>query len=137
MPRHDANLRTLNTLVREFAPQLLFVYGTLHPNRAPSEILDAVNQLTLVGPATIQGTLHDLGPYPALTLTGDQVIPGTLFALPEDPTILVALDAYEDYRHDTPEASLFLRTRSTATLPNDSHASCWVYLYNQHLPRAN
>jgi gamma-glutamylcyclotransferase (GGCT)/AIG2-like uncharacterized protein YtfP len=116
--------------------QLLFVYGTLHPDRAPAEILGVVRRLKLLGPGAIQGTLHDLGPYPGLTLTGDQLISGHLFALPEDPTVLAALDAYESFYPADPEASLFLRVAHTVTLPDGTGKGCWVYIYNRPLTEA-
>lgn len=110
---------------------LLFVYGTLHPDRAPAEILPTVQRLTMFGPATIRGTLHDLGLYPGLTLPGDQWIQGTLFALPQDPAVLEALDAYEGFEPGAPATSLFLRTEQHVILPDDSRQRCWIYLYNQ------
>jgi len=113
--------------------ETLFVYGTLHPDRAPAAILPMVRRLTHVGLATIQGTLHDLGPYPGLTLDGEQAVPGTVFALPEDPTVLEALDAYEGFFATAPEASLFVRAEHTVTLSDGTPTLCWVYLYNRGL----
>ena len=74
--------------------RLLFVYGTLHPDRAPAEIRRAVLQLLLIGPATIRGEVRDLGEYPALLARSRRgVVVGTLFGLPDDPAVLNALDA--------------------------------------------
>ena len=117
-------------------PETLFVYGTLHPDRAPEEIFSVARLLVPLGPATILGTLYDLGEYPALILNGKtkQRIPGTVFTLPDDPAALRALDHYEDFRPDDPESSLFLRTRQTVTLADGTPHRCWVYLYNQKLP---
>jgi gamma-glutamylcyclotransferase (GGCT)/AIG2-like uncharacterized protein YtfP len=119
-------------------PHHLFVYGTLHPDRAPAEIASAVRHLRLVGPATIQGKLYDLGPYPAVVPSPNpnDKVPGTIFALPGDPAILTALDHYEDYRPADPARSLFVRTQCTAALNDGSHLDCWVYRYNRELPGA-
>ena len=116
-------------------PTLLFVYGTLHPDRAPAEIAAAARCLTPIGPATIRARLYNLGAYPGAIL--DPTAPpisGHLFTVP-DAAALVALDAYEDFRPTDPAASLFLRVETTATLPDNSHRPCWVYVYNRELPR--
>ena len=112
-------------------PELLFIYGTLHPGRAPAEIAPVVHTLTPLGPATIRGTLLDLGDYPGVTLNPEAPeVPGDLFAIP-DPTIWTALDAYEDFRPAEPAASLFLRTQTLATLPDGSQTLCWIYTHNR------
>ena len=116
-------------------PTPLFIYGTLHPDRAPAEIAFAVRRLTPVGPATIRGTLLDLGEYPGVLLDDTQdpaasAIPGELFTVPDAET-LAALDAYEDFRPGDPGASLFLRVETAATLRDGSSLNCWVYIYNR------
>jgi len=117
-------------------PQHLFVYGTLHPNRAPAEIAHAVRHLREIGPATLRGTRYDLGDYPGVVIHPDRtdVVHGTVFALPEDPAVLTALDRYEDYRPADPASSLYLRVALPVTQPNGSTLECWVYLYNQPVP---
>ena len=115
----------------------LFVYGTLHPDRAPAEVRAAVLQLRLIGPATIRGELRDLGEYPALLPHSRRgVVTGTLFALPDDPAVLNALDAYEGYDPRSPETSLFLRRKRTVTLHDGRRERHWVYVYNRELPAA-
>jgi len=115
---------------------LLFVYGTLHPERAPAELRQAVSRFTEIGPATIAGVLHDLGEYPGVTPTTrrDQRVPGTLFALPDDPALLAELDAYEGFDSASPGTSLFVRLSLTAALADGSRKKCWVYLYNRAPP---
>jgi hypothetical protein len=56
-------------------PETLFVYGTLHPDRAPAEIRSVARRLIPLGPATILGTLHNFGEYPALILNGKTGLP--------------------------------------------------------------
>lgn len=108
----------------------LFVYGTLHPERAPAEIRPVVRRLRLIGPATIVGRLHDLGAYPGLTLDGEQTVPGHVFALPGDPGVLAALDAYEGFDPESAERSLFLRSERHVRLDDGAEMLCWVYLYH-------
>ena len=114
-------------------PQHLFVYGTLHPDRAPAEIAAAVSQLKRIGSGTIRGRLYNLGDYPGVVIDPihNDDIPGTIFALPDDPTLLAALDRYEDFRPSDPEGSLFLRKQLLVTLPDGTTLESWVYLYNR------
>jgi gamma-glutamylcyclotransferase (GGCT)/AIG2-like uncharacterized protein YtfP len=114
---------------------LLFVYGTLHPDRAPASILPTVRLLTPVGSATVQGTLYQFAGYPGLLIPGPspREISGELFALPPDPTVLASLDEYEDFRPRDPAASLFLRVETRATRSDGSLLRCWVYIYNRSI----
>jgi gamma-glutamylcyclotransferase (GGCT)/AIG2-like uncharacterized protein YtfP len=116
---------------------LLFVYGTLHPDRAPQEIRTIVKKMVPVGPGTIAGNLHDLGVFPGLTLDGKekQRVPGTVFALPDDPEFLQKLDEYEGYLPDDPANSLFVRSKHLVVLDNGTRRYCWVYIYNRALPK--
>jgi gamma-glutamylcyclotransferase (GGCT)/AIG2-like uncharacterized protein YtfP len=117
-------------------PDLLFIYGTLHPDRAPSEIAAAARRLRPIGPATIRGRLYHLGAYPGAVLddTAPETIPGELFTVPDAQT-LAALDAYEDFRPGDPANSLFLRAQTIATLPGGPTLTCWVYTYNREIPQ--
>ena len=117
-------------------PEYLFVYGTLHPDRAPRQIAATVRKLRLVGPATIRGRKYQFSHYPALIITGtqDEDVSGTVFELPDDPAVLTAIDAYEDFRPATPAHSLFLRQRHPVAMPGGAELQCWVYVYNQPLP---
>ena len=111
-------------------PDLLFIYGTLHPARAPREIATAARRLESIGPATIQAHLYNLGEYPGAILDDTAPpIPGELFTVPDAET-LAALDAYEDFRPNDTANSLFLRVETTATLPDGTRHPCWVYVYN-------
>ncbi len=126
-------------------PDLLFIYGTLHPERAPAAIAATARLLKPFGGpksrATIQGRLYDLGPYPGVHLSDDpaDTVSGHLFQLPADPassgslarSVLARFDEYEDFRPDDPANSLFLRQRTFATLEDGTRHPCWVYLYNR------
>jgi gamma-glutamylcyclotransferase (GGCT)/AIG2-like uncharacterized protein YtfP len=116
-------------------PTYLFIYGTLHPDRAPAEIAPAARRLQPIGCGTIRGRLYNLGEYPGVILADDTdlgapTVPGEVFLVPDDAT-LAALDAYEDYRPDSPTDSLFLRTKTVVTFDDGSRKSCWVYVYNR------
>jgi gamma-glutamylcyclotransferase (GGCT)/AIG2-like uncharacterized protein YtfP len=109
---------------------LLFIYGTLHPERAPHAIMEAARRLRPVGAGSVRGQKIDLGEYPAVVLddAGGEVA-GEVFEVPDAET-LAALDAYEDYRPNDPEASLFLRVETPVTMSDGALKTCWVYVYN-------
>jgi gamma-glutamylcyclotransferase (GGCT)/AIG2-like uncharacterized protein YtfP len=113
----------------------LFIYGTLHPDRAPAEIAPTVALLRPLGPATLRGRLLQLGAYPGLLLPGDEIIRGELFALPDDRELRARtwreLDAYEDFRPASPETSLFTRVLTRITMANEETCLAWVYLFNE------
>jgi gamma-glutamylcyclotransferase (GGCT)/AIG2-like uncharacterized protein YtfP len=119
--------------------QGLFVYGTLHPDRAPEEIKSVVKKMVPIGQGTVVGSLHDLGDYPALVLDGKrgQRVRGSVFALPDDPGTLQALDKYEEFEPEDPKNSLFVRSKRTVTFADGTRKRCWVYIYNQKLPQAS
>jgi len=62
-------------------PNLLFVYGTLRDTRAAAV------------PASIRGTLYDVGAYPAVVLAGDSKVVGEIFPVEEDQ--MRRYDGYE------------------------------------------
>ena len=116
--------------------RLLFVYGTLHPDRAPRELADDVKRFAPIGPGTIQGELREIGGYPA-TLVGERFqgsVPGVVFELPDDPALLKRLDDYEGFYPDDPASSLYVRVQVPVALPDGQHRSCWAYIYNQRVP---
>ena len=94
----------------------LFAYGTLAtPDASPAarELLAGCDR---VGPATVRGTLYDLGDYPALLLSGEDAVAGTLWRCPVDR--LPALDRYEGVAEGLFRRVGF-RVRGVA---------CWVYV---------
>jgi gamma-glutamylcyclotransferase (GGCT)/AIG2-like uncharacterized protein YtfP len=116
-------------------PHHLFIYGTLHPDRAPAEIAPVARRLTPIGCGTIRARLYNLGEYPGAILADDTDpaaprVPGEVFLVPDAAT-LSALDAYEDRRPGSPADSLFLRTKTVVTFDDGSRKSCWVYVYNR------
>ena len=113
-------------------PAHLFVYGTLHPDLAPAEMLPVVRRLTPVAAATIRGTKLDLGEYPGLLIGFDHqdLVHGVVFVLPDDPEVLQALDDYEGFRPEDPAGSLFVRAQHMVTMVDEDEMLCWVYLWN-------
>ena len=113
----------------------LFVYGTLHPDRAPGEIADLVSRFQPIGEGTVRGRLYDLGSYPAMVLDRKAgQVRGQVFVVPREPGALSRLDAYEEYSPAELSDSLFLRRKTRVTLDDGRRADCWIYVYNQPLP---
>jgi gamma-glutamylcyclotransferase (GGCT)/AIG2-like uncharacterized protein YtfP len=118
--------------------EFLFAYGTLRPGLAPSEIAAAAARLRLVGEAWVAGELYDLGHYPGVVLGNDPAskVFGLLFELPDDASVLPALDEYEEFLPDLPDASQFLRVKCEAALADGSSITCWIYVYARSLAGA-
>ncbi len=116
-------------------PDNLFVYGTLHPERAPAEIAAVVRRLRPIGPGTIRARLHHFRDYPAVKLDGKNGsrVRGEVFQLPDEAE-LDQLDAYEEYYPFALEKSLFQRKRVRVRLKSGTMMDCWVYEYNGSLP---
>ncbi len=115
------------------AKQALFVYGTLHPDRAPSEIAMDVRRFIPVGRGTIRGELEQLRDYPAVRVAATERtrVEGTVFELPDDPGLLARLDNYEEFDPADPVGSLFVRRKIHVTLADGKRRTCWAYIYNR------
>ena len=113
----------------------LFVYGTLHPQRAPREIAGDVKRFKPVGEGTIRGEIRELADFPAVRRRrhSKDRVSGVVFEMPDDPALLARLDAYEDYQPNNLQASLFLRKKVMVTLADGRRRACWAYVYNQPL----
>ena len=112
---------------------LIFLYGTLLPGKAPHVIAHAVEQLREIGKATVCGCLYNLGRYPGAILSDvpEQCIRGRVFELPDDPRMLQEMDQYEGFYYSTETKSLFVRESCVATLDDGRRVECWIYVYNR------
>lgn len=111
----------------------LFVYGTLQPHCVPAKMASVVEKLQSIGPGFLHGTLYDLGGYPgavpdpALT----QRITGTVLKLPQDPSLMQLLDAYEGFDPRSPDTSEFIREVRRVQVATGDTIECWFYRYNR------
>jgi len=115
--------------------EYLFLYGTLLPGDSTEESSRIVGRLKRVGSATVRGRLYDFGDYPGAVLdrTAKSSIKGELFELPnDDDSALKALDDYEEFNRTDRRNSLFVRTRTVATLQGGRQLNAWVYVYNRN-----
>lgn len=112
---------------------LLFVYGTLHPDRAPAEIAHAVRQMELLGEGSIRARKYQFAQYPAIQLDESTTTRGHLFRVPQE--LWSTLDEYERYEPARPRLSLFVRRRVLVERDGDEPVEAWVYEYARPLPR--
>lgn len=113
--------------------EYLFVYGSLRPDTASADGARLLQKLRRVGRARVSGHLYDFGEFPGAVL--DQscrtTIQGELFELPNDPSVLIALDQYEEFDKDNGKDSLFVRTKANVELPDGRQMESWIYVYNR------
>jgi len=115
----------------------LFVYGTLLPGREPAPLRRLLARMTLLGPASVAGSLYDLGPYPGVRLDPSAGrVYGHLFELPDDDSMWRALDAYEGFDPRQPDAGLFRRETCLARLDGGQEVACDFYVYNGKPPES-
>jgi gamma-glutamylcyclotransferase (GGCT)/AIG2-like uncharacterized protein YtfP len=108
----------------------LFVYGTLHPDRAPAEVHALTQRFVPLGTGTVMGRLLNLGAYPGLVLDGALMpVGGEVFRVPEDAW--PALDTYEGFNPDEVATSLFRREEIAVTRNDGQSEVHWIYLYNE------
>jgi gamma-glutamylcyclotransferase (GGCT)/AIG2-like uncharacterized protein YtfP len=115
---------------------LVFFYGTLMAGFDRRRRAGIDDKLTYIGRGSIQGSLFDLGLYPAAVPAVEGHVWGEVYAMTESERVLAALDEIEGYRHDDPDKSLYRRQQAEVALPDGSHALAWVYFYNAPLGRA-
>ncbi len=110
----------------------VFVYGTLRPGQPGFDEMGLGARVDLLGPASVIGTLYDLGDYPGALLQGDGVIVGDLLR-PRDDAVLSSLDSFELFDPEDPAASEYLRV---PTCLLNGGRSVWIYVYNFSLTEA-
>lgn len=97
----------------------IFVYGSL---KRGERLHGALQDSTFIGVGNINGTLFDLGPYPAVVLEGESRVGGEIFEA-TDPVVR-DLDRIEGHPH-------YYKRERVKELTTDQDV--WVYF----LPRKN
>ena len=116
---------------------LVFFYGTLMAGFDRRRRAGIDDKLRFIGRGSIQGSLFDLGLYPAAVPAADGHVWGELYEMTDSPVVLAALDDIEGYHHDDPDRSLYRREQTDVTLPDGDPVRAWVYFYNAPLGRAS
>jgi gamma-glutamylcyclotransferase (GGCT)/AIG2-like uncharacterized protein YtfP len=106
-------------------PERIAFYGTLMRDQGVQKELNAAVKLKHTGNCSIPGVLYDLGEYPGI-VEGEGSVLAELYEI-LDPSVLVALDEYEDFQPANPSQSLFVRRRVHL---NNPPMESWVYFYN-------
>jgi gamma-glutamylcyclotransferase (GGCT)/AIG2-like uncharacterized protein YtfP len=111
----------------------LFLYGTLRPASPTNEATRLITGLRRIGRARVFGRLYDLGEYPGAVLDSSArtSIRGELFELPNNPSILSALDKYEEFDRANEKRSLFIRTKTNVEVSDGRRLESWIYVYNR------
>ena len=106
----------------------LFVYGTLL-STVPSNMAKFLQRRAkLIGPATVVGTLHDLGMYPGFTTKGADTIVGEVYDIEADRSAqtLEMLDAYEGVTGEAEDE--YVRSDIECTLSNGETLTAQTYV---------
>lgn len=111
----------------------LFLYGTLIPDRAPSEVAGLVRRFRHLGRGHVRGRLYDFGDYPGAVLdpSSETLVHGHLVELPPEQRIWDVLDRYEEFDPSNPTTSLFIRKKVKIMLADGRTREGWVYVYNR------
>jgi gamma-glutamylcyclotransferase (GGCT)/AIG2-like uncharacterized protein YtfP len=107
------------------------VYGLLRAGESGFKRFGLAGAFAPLGPCVIAGQLYDLGAYPGLVAGQGRVI-GELFEV-RDPSVIPALDAFEDYWPDDPERSRYDRVQVQLLAPD---REAWVYRWRLGLEDA-
>jgi len=105
--------------------EYLFVYGTLlkHFNNEVMQSLN--NSLEFVSQGELQGTLVDLGEYPALIEDTAGKVKGEVYSMTDTDKVLTVLDEYEGEEYSRKQQWVRI---------DEEKIRCWVYVY-QHAPK--
>ena len=105
----------------------VFVYGTLMQGgfwHGPA----AKAGIAAITPAQANGTLFDLGDYPALTLGAATPIQGEILTFKDIATALPILDEIEDAAPDGGTSGMYRRTIMTVTDQAGQRRRAWAYV---------
>ena len=108
----------------------IFVYGTLLSGARHPMGARLARESQILGEATIQGRLYNLGRYPGLVESGDpaDVVHGEVYALNSPATTLAWLDAYEGISSHAADNE-YERCERAVRLASGAEVTAWVYLY--------
>jgi pyruvate carboxylase len=117
----------------------LFVYGTLRSDcgAACSEVMQS--GFSLIGKATTQGRLYNLGQYPGMVRSdsADDLVTGELYLLTGSAEAMAMLDRYEESAMTPDSGAEYYRTRQTVKLADNTAIVAWVYVYNRPVAEAD
>jgi gamma-glutamylcyclotransferase (GGCT)/AIG2-like uncharacterized protein YtfP len=128
--------------------KLLFAYGTLMSGdtglKGRPQRDRLARECRVVGAASLEGELYNLGQYPALLIdTGTPgLVHGELVELADPAKSFRWLDAYEGIVPSQHTSNEYERVQRTVTLADGNEITAWVYVWraplrpgSTHIPR--
>lgn len=115
-----------------FAPDLLFVYGTLRracPGGAHQKYLAGAE---FIANARVRGTLYRVSYYPALAINDSGWVQGEIYRLC-DKQQLALLDAYEECTWPALPGQEYQRCLIQAEVASGERLDTWVYAWQHPL----
>jgi len=101
--------------------EYLFVYGTLL-KQFNNEVMQGLNNsLAFVSHGELQGTLVDLGEYPAFIEGTTGLIKGEVYRIADTNKVFEVLDEYEGEEYS--------RKQQWVRIDTEEKIRCWVYVY--------
>lgn len=114
----------------------LFVYGSLLSGFKNPAYEYITKYFEFVGPATVNGTLYDLGDYPAATPddTTHRIV-GELYKIRNEHQLSYAIAQLDDYEGVSPEQGETPNyKRALSSINNNNNTvSAWVYWFNHNI----
>ncbi|MFT3902258.1 MAG: gamma-glutamylcyclotransferase family protein [Niabella sp.] len=114
----------------------LFVYGSLMSGFRSHAYEYISSYFTFVGEATVQGTIYDMGDFPAArpTDTG-RLIKGELYRINSPAEFAYAMAQLDDYEGLHPEdgEEIYFEREISSVFINGEALPAWVYWYNREI----
>jgi gamma-glutamylcyclotransferase (GGCT)/AIG2-like uncharacterized protein YtfP len=107
------------------------LYGSLMQGEEIRDKPDLTKHLRLIGKATLEGSLFDLGEYPGM-VPGKGRVCGELYQV-VDREAFEVLDRFERYDASNLDDSLYIRRAVRLVSPS---VDAWVYMYNGEISEA-
>ncbi len=114
------------------ACRYLFVYGTLRSEFGHPMHGLLLRSAKILGDATTQGGLFDIGSYPGLVIDSHPglTVKGELYELDNGADILARLDDYEGCAPHFSQPHEYRRERRSVVSESGLEVQAWVYVYN-------
>jgi len=114
----------------------VFFYGTLMTGFNRRRRIGIDDDLEFVQRGSIEGTLFDLGLFPAAVPSPDGRVWGEVFRMRDVERVLAGLDDIEGACPGQEDYSLYFRVVVPAVLEDGTEMPVWVYFYNAPLGQA-
>lgn len=111
----------------------LFVYGTLRKAASPQALALLSKHCDFHADGWVQGRLYEVAGYPGVVdsrCPTDRVV-GELYHVSGKPSVLAALDYYEECTDQFPQPHEYIRCRRPVSMTDGLVVQAWIYLYNR------